>query len=108
MLTTERHNPRTISRSFEWLKIALPPALVFVVVLVLWQTQVIHALLNIRTFQLPVPSQIINSFTERGRDLWTGTWYTLGEALIGLALGSSLGFISAALFAQFDFLRRGF
>ncbi len=81
--------------------------LVFAVVLILWQTQVVHAVLNIKTFQLPVPSQIVRAFGERGRDLWIGTWYTLGEAISGLLLGSMLGFVSAALFAQFEFLRRG-
>src|SRR5437764_13676689 len=94
-------------RPGEGLKTGLPPVLVFVAVLVLWQMQVIHALLRIQTFQLPLPSQIIDSFGQRGRDLWIGTWYTLGEALVGLALGAGLGFVTAALFVQFDALRRG-
>ena len=64
-----------------WWKTVLPPVLVFVAMLILWQAQAIHALLNIQTFQLPLPSQIAQSFTERSRDLWIGTWYTLGEAV---------------------------
>src|ERR687888_399143 len=103
----ETDNRRAKNRPVEFLKTALPPALVFIVVLSLWQSQVIHALLNIRTFQLPLPSEIIDSFGRRGRDLWVGTWYTVGEAVIGLALGAGLGFVTAALFVRFDFLRRG-
>jgi NitT/TauT family transport system permease protein len=76
-------------------------------VIALWEMQVIHALLNIKTFQLPIPSQIIAKFGERGRDLWIGTWYTLGEAVAGLALGAGLGFLFAALFVHFGFFRKG-
>lgn len=95
------------NRRADLLKTAVPPVLVFLAVLGLWQLQVIHLLLNIKTFQLPLPSQIVESFGARGRDLWIGTWYTLGEALAGLLFGAGLGFITAALFVQFDLLRRG-
>jgi len=46
---------------------ALPPVLVFVVVLALWQFQVIHAILRIGTFQLPVPTEILDGAGRRGR-----------------------------------------
>ena len=95
------------SRSTQALKAALPPIAVFVVVLLLWQFGVLHAILNIKTFQLPLPSQIIESFGTRSDDLWTGTWYTLGEAVIGLIIGAGLGFLTALLFVQSDGLRRG-
>lgn len=92
----------------EALKLTLPPALIFAAVVALWQFKVFHWLLRIEIFQLPLPSQIIESFGKRGEDLWVGTWYTLVEALVGLALGASLGFITAALFVVSDPLRRGF
>jgi NitT/TauT family transport system permease protein len=95
------------SRIGETIKSALPPVAVFVLALLLWQFQVIHAILNIKTFQLPLPSQIVESFGNRGRDLWTGTWYTVGEAVAGLAIGAGLGFISALIFVQSATLRRG-
>jgi NitT/TauT family transport system permease protein len=89
------------------LKSALPPVAVFVLVLLLWQFQIIHSILNIKTFQLPLPSQIIESFGSRALDLWTGTWYTLGEAVVGLLVGAGLGFVSALVFVQSAALRRG-
>jgi NitT/TauT family transport system permease protein len=107
MAALESDNRTARSRPIDWLKTGLPPVLVFVAVVVLWQMQVIHALLHIQTFQLPLPSQIVDSFGQRGRDLWIGTWYTIGEALVGLAMGAGLGFVTAVLFVQFDALRRG-
>jgi NitT/TauT family transport system permease protein len=91
----------------EVIKTTIPPIAIFAAVIALWEMQVIHALLNIKTFQLPIPSQIIAKFGERGRDLWIGTWYTLGEAVAGLALGAGLGFLFAALFVHFGFFRKG-
>jgi NitT/TauT family transport system permease protein len=95
------------SRTAEAARAVLPPAAIFVVVMLLWQWQVIHSLLNIKTFQLPLPSQIIEAFGERSEDLWVGSWYTIGEAVAGLALGASLGFVTALLFIQWGGFRRG-
>ena len=92
---------------FGWLRTILPPVLVAIIVLLLWQFEVIHAILNIKTFQLPLPTQIIESAGLRGRDLWIGTNYTLLEAVLGLGIGSAAGFIMALVFVWFDFARRG-
>jgi NitT/TauT family transport system permease protein len=107
MIGTEAQAGPTRKARGGWWKTVLPPVLVFVAVLILWQAQVIHALLNIQTFQLPLPNQIAQSFTERTRDLWIGTWYTLGEAVGGLLIGSVVGFLTATLFVHFDATRRG-
>jgi NitT/TauT family transport system permease protein len=93
-------------RRADWWKTVLPPLLIFIAVLLLWQFQVLHALLNIKTFQLPLPSDILDAFARRSDDLWTGTWYTLGEALGGLAIGAGLGFLAAMLFTRVDATRR--
>lgn len=95
------------SRTADAMKSIVPPVAVFVVVIALWQLQVFHALLNIKLFQLPLPSQIVEAFGKRNEDLWTGSWYTIGEAVGGLALGASLGFITALLFVQWGGFRRG-
>ena len=90
-----------------WLKVGLPPILTAVIIILLWQFEVIHAILNIKTFQLPLPTQIFDSALRRGRDLWIGTNYTLLEAVLGLAIGSAAGFVMALVFVWFDFARRG-
>src|SRR5262245_12879807 len=88
-------------------RLVLAPAMIFIAVMVLWERKAFHALLNIETFQLPIPSQIIDAFGRRRHDLWVGTWYTLSEAIAGLGLGATLGFFGAALFIRFDSVRRG-
>lgn len=103
----EQIDPFRESRSVKAARALLPPIAVFVAVLLLWQFGVIHAILNIKTFQLPLPSEIARAFGERTRDLWVGTEYTVGEAVIGLVIGSGLGFIAALLFVQWEGLRRG-
>jgi NitT/TauT family transport system permease protein len=107
VIENERQPIERRSRTAEAAKAILPPVLIFVIVILLWQFQAIHALLNIKIFQLPLPSQIIESFGLRGEDLWVGSWYTIGEAVAGLALGAGLGFLTALLFIQWGGFRRG-
>jgi NitT/TauT family transport system permease protein len=97
-------NSKTLT---SWLKTALPPLFLALVVLALWQLQVIHALLNIKTFQLPLPTDIIEAGSRRGYDLWVGANYTLLEVVLGLAIGSLAGFAVALLCVWFDVARRG-
>jgi NitT/TauT family transport system permease protein len=97
----------TATQVRRWLLTVLPPLLVAFLLLALWQFEVIHRLLNIQTFQLPLPTQIIESAGRRSRDLWIGANYTLLEAVLGLAIGSAAGFLMALLFVWFDFARRG-
>jgi len=99
--------PVTRPRAGTTVLLALPPLLLLGIVLALWQSEALHRLLGIQVFQLPLPSGILAAFARRSSDLWTGAWYTLGEAVIGLGLGAGLGFAAAALFVQFDGLRRG-
>jgi NitT/TauT family transport system permease protein len=95
------------NRTIETVKAVIPPIAIFVTVLVFWQVKVIHTILNIQIYQLPLPSQIVEAFGNRSEDLWTGTWYTVGEAVAGLVLGAGLGFLAALLFVQWGGLRRG-
>jgi len=110
MAQAKKFEELTVSEnpSWRWVQTILPPLLVPLILLALWQFQVVHALLNIKTFQLPLPSQIIEAAGKRSRDLWIGMNYTLLEAVLGLAIGSLCGFGMALLFVWFDFARRGF
>ncbi len=106
-LANPLENPISRNSPRRWLATVLPPLLVAIVLLALWQFEVLHALLNIKTFQLPLPSQIVEAAGRRSRDLWIGMNYTLLEAVLGLGIGSAAGFLMALLFVWFNFARRG-
>ena len=73
-------------RSGSW----IPPAVVFVVVLILWEQ--LFLLLDVKTFLIPRPSVIWTALlSEWPTTLQRGMLYTGTEALMGLLAGVSLG-----------------
>jgi NitT/TauT family transport system permease protein len=77
----------------------IPAAVVFVLVIVLWQG--LTTAFDVETFLLPKPSDIADAFwTDKGV-LWDYGVYTFKEALGGFALGSGLGILSALILARF-------
>jgi NitT/TauT family transport system permease protein len=92
------------SRLAAW---GLPLAL-FVALLGLWEAGLFHALFGLREFQLPYPLQIWAALAARwDLLLFEAVAYTGLEAVVGLLLGSVLGFACACLFVAVPFLRRG-
>lgn len=83
----------------------LPPAAVFILLIVVWEYGV--RLLHIPDYTLPPPSRILRTLptiSELGQD----TVYTaLQEALPGYLIGSGLGFVAAVVAARFQFFARG-
>jgi NitT/TauT family transport system permease protein len=89
-------------RVFDW-----GPALaVFVLGIVLWQALVVA--FDVQDFLLPKPTEIAQTFWDERSSLWHAGIYTFKEALGGFALGSSLGILSALLFANFRWLGTAF
>ena len=89
-------------RVFDW-----GPALaVFVLGIVLWQLLVVA--FDVQDFLLPKPTEIARTFWDERSSLWHAGIYTFKEALGGFALGSSLGILSALLFANFRWLGTAF
>lgn len=73
-------------RSESW----LPPAVVFVAVLVLWEQ--LFLLLDVKAFLIPRPSVIWTALVDQWpSSLSRGMLYTGTEALLGLLVGVSLG-----------------
>ncbi|MCC7372314.1 MAG: ABC transporter permease [Chloroflexi bacterium] len=84
------------------------PILVFVLLIGLWQGGALHALLGLREFQLPFPLQIWEALLDRADILlWDAVVYTGFEAVAGLAIGASVGFLCAWLFVSYPWLRAG-
>jgi NitT/TauT family transport system permease protein len=86
----------TLRRSvLDW----VPAIAVFAIGILAWQGLV--ALFNVQEFLLPRPSVIATTFWDQRAPLWHAGIYTFKEALGGFALGSSLGILSALVFAAF-------
>src|SRR5918995_1260830 len=76
--------------------------------LALWQAGVVHVALGLRDFQLPYPLQIAEALVDRWDILlYDSLVYTGFEAVIGLLLGATAGFLCAWLFVSFPLLRAG-
>ena len=73
------------------------------VLVVMWQTQLLHRLIGADTFTLPVPARIFTIIGDNLPDILRNVQATLIVALGGLALGSLLGYglgIIAAVFSK--------
>lgn len=81
-------------------RIAAP--IVFGILFVLfWQFGGLHWLLHLRAYDFPLPTQIIDVFATQYAVLWKHTVITATEALVGLIIGSVLGFGVAVLASWF-------
>jgi len=84
----------------------LPPLVVFILVLVLWQYAVPAA--GIQSFQLPTPSEIWSTFVSVHSVVLNYGWFTFwNEALRGYLIGSAAGFLIAVLAWRFSLVARG-
>ena len=79
----------------EW----LPPLVVLVGVLAIWQGAIVA--FHIQQFLLPKPTAIAQAFWHERHTLWPAGWYTFKEALGGFFGGSLLGFAFAVFAARF-------
>lgn len=79
----------------------LYPVLFGVLVLVLWQTQLLNKMLNIDTFTLPLPSRIATIIIENFSKILIDIKATVMVAVCGLVLGSLLGYLIAIIATTF-------
>ncbi|MGN7123773.1 ABC transporter permease [Methylorubrum thiocyanatum] len=85
---------------------ALPPLLVGILVLGLWEAACRG--FAIPEYLFPAPSVIAASLVQNGPDLLRALWSTLRVTLIAFALSTVLGTLVAFLFVQSRFIERGF
>jgi NitT/TauT family transport system permease protein len=84
------------------------PALILLGGLALWQAGAVHAALGLRDFQLPYPSQIAEALVDRADILlYDAVVYTGFEAVAGLLIGATVGFLCAWLFVSAPLVRAG-
>jgi NitT/TauT family transport system permease protein len=106
MAAVRRAGPAPRRRSHVWaerFRAALPPAVVFVATIGLWEF--IARSVDVRAFPLPAPSQIVAAL---GENWGAGRWplarsaaATLYEAIGGLAIGTVAGVVVAFVTARY-------
>jgi NitT/TauT family transport system permease protein len=72
-----------------------------ILVIFIWQKGLIHDVLGFKSFQLPIPSQIIETLQKNFDKAIADTIVTISGALVGLALGCLIGFLVAVIATQF-------
>jgi NitT/TauT family transport system permease protein len=85
-------------RALDW----IPALVVLVVVFVVWQESI--AVLHIKRFLAPQPTDIASAFWTNRHELISAGWFTFQEALGGFVIGSGLGLVIALVLARW----RGF
>jgi NitT/TauT family transport system permease protein len=86
-------------RSGAW----LPPVVVFVGVLLLWEQ--LFLLLDVKTFLIPRPSIIAQAIGSQWPTLQRGLLYTGTEAVLGLLLGVALGTLAGLATSRWATMR---
>lgn len=77
------------------------PVFLGIVILALWQTEVLHKWFHTDTFTLPLPSRINGILIQNLDKVWENVVSTLTVAGVGLVLGSLLGYLVAILATLF-------
>ena len=90
------------SRSF-WDQVStiLYPVAFGALIVILWQTGILHKILGADTFTLPLPGRIFTIIQDNQALIMTNVQATLIVALGGLALGSLIGYLLGVLAAVF-------
>ncbi|MNO13885.1 putative aliphatic sulfonates transport permease protein SsuC [compost metagenome] len=92
-VSNKRRNPR---RPFRGLNPGvILPLLAGILFLLLWEFQVFHKLFDLKKYQLPLPSAIVEAMRDNFSLLLSYTGYTLTEAVVGMLIGSACGFLIA-------------
>ena len=81
----------------ESVKSVLYPVVFGLILILLWQFQILHSVLGTDTFTLPLPSRIINILVDNFGKMTGDIKATVLVALGGLVLGSVFGFVIAMI-----------
>ncbi len=77
------------------------PLLFGLLILVTWQTKILHAILRTDTFTLPLPGRIVTIISDNLGNIMVDVKATVLVAILGLLGGSLLGYLLAVLAALF-------
>jgi len=77
------------------------PIFLGVIILLLWQTQVLHKMMNTDVLTLPLPSRIASIISENTAVIMENVNATLIVTVVGLAAGSIIGYLIAVIASIF-------
>ncbi len=83
------------------LKSTLWPLSIGVLTLLIWQFGGFHALLDLKPFQLPVPTGIAVTLAQNLTKALKDCGITVSGAIVGMLIGSSIGFVIAVIATVF-------
>ncbi len=75
-----------------------------ILLLILWQTGILHKLLHTDEYILPYPSRILTIISETKDSIMANVWASMAVIILGLALGSVVGYfiaVGATIFPKF-------
>lgn len=90
---------KPVKKTDKSLAVVLLPVLFGLAVLLVWETGGLHTLLKLKPFQLPIPSAIASTLGANWQKALTDCGITVSGALIGLMIGSFIGFTIASIAA---------
>ncbi len=90
--TTNKRNGKFRTKSISTI---LYPVLFGVIIVVLWQTQILHKIIGADTFTLPLPGRILGIIQDNVPGIAKNVVATVIVAVGGLILGSLLGYLLA-------------
>lgn len=82
----------------------VPAALLFLLVLVVWQLAVV--LLDVPAYIIPSPTEIAGELIIEGPDLVTDLGWTMLEAVLGFLVGSGIAIVTAVIFVHVPIVER--
>lgn len=85
----------------------LYPVLFGTAIIIMWQTGILHKLLNTDEYILPYPTRIINIISENSDKIMTNVWASVEVAVCGLIFGSILGYFVAIIATLFPTFGKG-
>lgn len=97
-------NARKVSLHYRFVRFVLPPVLLFVIVLNVWQLAVVA--FDIKPYQLPKPTSVATAAWTNRAALLSATGLTAAGALGGFTLSVTVGLLVAILFSQSRMLAR--
>lgn len=90
------------NRAAQTISSILLPVLFGVLIIALWQGQILHKFFNTDTNTLPLPSRIYHIILDNIPAFSQNALYTIIVAVAGLLIGSIIGYLIAVFAATFQ------